>query len=140
MKLFLLASLSGAGLILVAAFAPSSLLDKQAAILKDAKTLKISYTLRVAGVATDYTLTYSKPDLMTLESANSLVESNGKTLWEYNKVAKTYTESPVTPELISAKAQSDEVLAWASFFTDDFVKRVSDAQTGASRLIKGQSA
>ncbi len=138
MRFFVLSSILGAGLMLGVLVASTTPLDKQASVLKDAKTLKVAYTLRLGGVRTDYQLTYSKPNLFMLESDGRLLESDGKTFWEYNKTAKTYTETPATPELLAKKAQSDEVLAWASFFTDDFMKNVSNAQAGGSRPIKGQ--
>jgi outer membrane lipoprotein-sorting protein len=138
MKLFALTALAGAGLILCAALTPPSLIEKQAAVLKDAKTLKVTYVLRVGGVKSDYTLTYSKPNLMLVDGPDRLIESDGTTFWEYNKAAKTYTESPASADLLGTKAQGDEVLAWASFFTEDFVKGMSNIQTGGARPIKGQ--
>jgi len=138
MKLFALSSVAGAGLILAAGFVPSTPLDKQASILKEAKTLKITYTLRLSGVKSDYTLVYSKPDMILLDSDGNTVESDGKTIWEYNKTAKTYTETPVTPGVIAKQAQADDVLAWASFFTDQFMSKISNVQTGAPRAIKGE--
>jgi len=137
MKLFAISSLSGACMILVSAFAPVSLIDKQASLLKDAKTLKVTYTLRVGGVRSEYVLTYSKPNLLLVDGPDRLLESDGNTFWDYSKSAKTYTETPASPELLSKRAQSDEVLGWASFFTDDFVKGMSNIQTGGSRSIKG---
>lgn len=138
MKLFAFSALAGTGLILFASFAPS-LLEKQASILKDAKTLKVTYTFQhVGGARGDYTLTYSKPNLILVDGPDKLVESDGKTFWEYNKTTKTYTETDASPEMLAKSAQSDEALAWASFFTDAFVKKVSAVQTGGSRAIKGQ--
>lgn len=138
MKFLALTSLAGAGLIVVSATLPASPLDKQAAVLKDAKSLKIVYSLRVAGVKSDFTLTYSKPNRLIIDNAERTVESDGNTFWEYNKTAKTYTETPATSEMLAKRAQGDDVLAWASFFTDDFLKGASDVKTGGPRAIKGQ--
>lgn len=138
MKLFAFSALAGTGLILFASLAPS-LLEKQASILKDAKSLKVTYTFQhVGGARGDYTLTYSKPNLILVDGPDRLVESDGKTFWEYNKTTKTYTETEASPEMLAKRAQSDEVLAWASFFTDAFVKKATGVQTGGSRAIKGQ--
>src|SRR2546426_11856082 len=115
MKLFALTSLAGAGLMFVAAFSPESLLDKQAGILKAAKALKVTYTFQhVPGSRVEYTLTYSKPNLVLVDGPERLIESDGKTVWEYNKAAKTYTETPFSAELLAKKAEDDEVLAWAA--------------------------
>lgn len=140
MKLFALTTLAGGGLILLANFSPQTLIDKQAALLKDAKTLKIAYTFQhVGGSKSDMTLTYSRPGLVLVDGPDRLVESDGKTLWEYNKTAKTYTETPITPELLAKRAQGDEVLAWASFFTEDFVKHMTNLTAGSARVIKGNA-
>lgn len=138
MKLFALSSLAGVGLIAATAFTGSTLIEKQAGILKDAKTLKVAYTVRVAGVKSDYTLTYSKPNLLLVDGPDRLIESDGATVWEYDKTAKTYTENPASPELLAKKTKADEVLAWASFFSPDFVKGITNVQQGASRSITGQ--
>jgi outer membrane lipoprotein-sorting protein len=140
MKFFAFSTLAGAGLILFAALSPQTLIDKQAALLKDAKGLKVAYTFRhVGGSSAEYTLTYSKPNMVLVDGPDRIVESDGKTLWEYNKTAKTYMESPLTPELLAKRAQADEVIAWASFFTEDFVKHMTNLQAGASRVIKGNA-
>lgn len=139
MKVFALTSLAGAGMIILASHLAQTPVDKQAAVLKEAKTLKITYTFQhVPGTRADYTLTYSKPNLLLITGPDRVVETDGKTLWEYNKAANSYTESPLTPELLTKKAESDEVLAWASFFTDDLVKHATDMKVGGSRPIKGQ--
>ncbi|HVT14492.1 MAG TPA: c-type cytochrome domain-containing protein [Fimbriimonadaceae bacterium] len=138
MKLFAFSALVGTGLIILSSHVPS-LLEKQASVLKDAKTLKITYTFQhVGGSRGDYTLTYSKPNLFIVDGPDKFVESDGTTLWEYNKTSKTYTEVDATPEVLAKQAQTDETLGWASFFTDAFVKKVTSAETGGSRAIKGQ--
>jgi len=137
MKLFALISVAGAALVLSASLAPSSLLEKQASVLKGVKSLNVSYTVWLSGVKSEYTLRYSKPNLFVIDSAGKLVESDGKTIWEYNKTAKTYTEVPATPELLANDAEADDVLAWASFFTDDFLSKASNEQVVGPRAIKG---
>jgi hypothetical protein len=139
MKTFALTSLAGAGLLLVAAFAPESHLDKQAAILKDAKSLKVAYTFQhLSGAKADYTLTYSKPNLLLIVGPDRVVETDGTTLWDYDKTAKTYTETPFSSDLLASRAQSDEAIAWASFFTDALMKNLTSAQVAGPRNIKGQ--
>jgi mono/diheme cytochrome c family protein len=138
MKFFALSSLAGAGLLLFAVFSPQTVIDKQALVLKNAKSLQVTYNVRISGAKTDYTLVYSKPNMLLVESPDRLIETDGKTFWEYNKTTKTYSETPVTPEMFAKKAQSDEILAWASFFTEDFVKAMANLGGGTSRVLKGQ--
>jgi outer membrane lipoprotein-sorting protein len=138
MKSFAIPFILGGGMMLAATFAPEAHLDKQAAILKDAKSLKVVCTFQhIPGTKAEYTLTYSKPNMLLIVGPDRVVESDGTTLWEYDKTAKTYTETPFSAEMLARRAQSDEVIAWASFFTDSLMKNITSAQTGGARSIKG---
>lgn len=138
MKLFALTSLAGVGLIAFAIVSPQSIMEKQAAILKEAKSLTVTYSVRLDGAKTDYGVIFSKPNLIAIDSPNSQILSDGKMLWEYNKATKTYKESEATPEAIAKLAQSDELLGWTAFFVDGTLKNMSNFQGGAKRNMKGQ--
>lgn len=139
MKLFALTTLAGASLILIASFSPQTVIEKHAATLKSAQSLTATYTARVAGGKSEVKLTYSKPNLISVESADYTVVSDGKTLVDYDKKKNTYTEEEITPDLLAKCAQSDDKIAWAAFFTDQFMKNLSNCQGGTSRNIKGQA-
>lgn len=139
MKLFAITSLAGAGLILVSVFSPQTVMEKQASVLKAAQGLTVTYSVRLDGAKTDYTVTYSKPNMVSVDSPDKLVISDGKTLVEYNKAAKTYTEEDVTAESLAKWAQSDAVIGWAGFFTEELMKKMSNFQGGTPRNLKGNA-
>jgi outer membrane lipoprotein-sorting protein len=140
MKLFILSSLAGAGFALLSLSSPQTMLEKQAAILKEAKSLRVTYTLQhLPGSPVEYKLTYSKPSMVLIEGPDRTLECDGKTLWQYNKATNTYTETPVTAEVLAKKAQNDEVIGWASFFSEDFAKHLTNLQGGATRMMKENS-
>lgn len=117
---------------------PQQLFDRQSAALKDAKALKVTYSLQhVPGTPAPYTLTYSKPDLLLIDGPERTIESDGKTLWEYTKSTKSYNETPASAEAIAKRAQADETLAWAWFFANDLAKGVSALGGGTTRIVKG---
>jgi outer membrane lipoprotein-sorting protein len=138
MKFFALSSLAGAGLLLFALLSPQTIVEKHAAVLKEAQSLKVVYTFQhLPGARAEYTLTYSRPNFVLMDGPDRLIQSDGKTLYEYNKSAKSYTETPVSGEMLGKKAQADEVLAWAPFFASDMLKSMSNFQGGTQRVIKG---
>jgi outer membrane lipoprotein-sorting protein len=138
MKFFAFTSLLGTGLVLFAALSPQTIVEKQAAVLKEAQSLKVAYTFQhLPGTRVEYTLTYSKPNYVLMEGPDKLIQSDGKTLFEYNKTAKTYTETAITPEMLARRAQAEEVLAWAGFFAVDMLKNASGFTGGTARILKG---
>jgi outer membrane lipoprotein-sorting protein len=125
--------------MLLSVLSPQTVMEKQAAVLKAAQGLTVTYSVRLDGAKTDYTINYSKPNLISVDSANRLIVSDGKTLTEYNKTDKTYTEEEITPEMLAKRAQSDEMIGWAAFFTEDLMKKMSNFQGGTPRNLKGNA-
>lgn len=84
----------------------------------------------------DMTLTLSKPNLMKLETLNRIKISDGKTIWDYDKVAKTYTEAPFTEAGVGL---SGDLLtwAWAPFFEKNVLDSVTNIAPGEARKLKG---
>jgi outer membrane lipoprotein-sorting protein len=139
MKLFAISTLAGVSLMLAASFSPETVMQKQAAVLKAAQSLTVTYTARVAGGKSEVKLMYSKPNLLSVDSGDHLLVSDGKVIVDYDKTANTYTEEEVTPELLAKHAQSDDQIGWAAFFTEQVMKNLSNFQGGTSRNIKGQA-
>lgn len=103
-------------------------------MLQSAQSLTATLSVtRLPAAPETYTLTYSKPDLLRIESPTRLVVSNGSKAFVLDKTANTYAESPAS----FAFAAEDPVVAWAAFFNP---KALADAQKvtlGAKRKIKG---
>lgn len=139
MKLILSSLVVAASALLVAWTGPKDAFDKQATALREAGSLQITFKAqKVPGEATEYTLSYSKPNFFKIDGPKATIESDGKTLWKLDKAANTYTEEPLTPKALQAQSQTDEVLAWAYFFGgDETLKNATNFGGGDSRTVRG---
>lgn len=139
MKLILTSLVVAAGALFVTLSGPKDAFDKQAAALREAGSLQITFKAqKLPGEATECTLSYSKPNFFKIDSPKTLIESDGKTLWRLDKAANTYTEEPLTAKNLMTQSQSDEALAWAYFFGgDETLKNATNFGGGDSRTVRG---
>lgn len=138
MKLFVATLALGAATTFVALFGPKDLIDKHALKLKEANSLVATFTVQqLPGSPETYTLTYSKPNMLSIDGPKKMIESDGKTIWEYNKADKTYTESPISDKTFLSKATDSNVWVWAAFFTPETLKNLDQLTTGSTRTVKG---
>lgn len=129
------------GLVLIAAAWQSALpdplqgdIDKLAA----AKSLKVTYTLRVVGEAPgDYKLTLSKPNLFDLETPTGFVISDGSNVYSYTKATNTYTKAATDDPAIAAFLAKTEVTGWAAFFSKKPADDFKSATGAADKTVKG---
>ncbi len=140
MKVFALSLALGGLTAAIAIFGPKDVLDKHASKLKEANSLTALFTVQqVPGTPTTYTLSYSKPNMVIIESPSRLIETDGKTVWEYNKLDKSYSESPLASGSVPGPALANEGWAWAAFFSPDALKNLETVTLGGTRTIKGNA-
>lgn len=120
------------GLLAQTALNPT--LDRDVKTLSAAKSLKLKFqTSDLIGAPVEGTLEYSKPNLYRIETPDRLTVSDGTTVWDYDKKAKTYTEQKADQNRLKEK----DVLAWLPFFDKDAFKEVTRITPGTKRAIKG---
>ena len=106
--------------------------------LQDAQSLTAKVAITPAiGVSSEYTLTYSKPNLFKIERPDGFTVYDGKTLYEYTTSNNSYTESTVSPIEMLKKVGVDEIWVWTSFFDKTALQNVAGASNGKKRKLKG---
>lgn len=89
------------------------------------------------GTARTIKFSYSKPNLMKVETEEGFILSDGKDIYTYTKATNSYTVEPATDATIADKVGGDETWAWASFFNKEAFKNADGAKVGAKRTVKG---
>jgi len=106
------------------------------AALQSAQSLTITFSVtRLPAAPEEYTLSYSKPNKLRIESPSKLIISDGTKLYVLDKSSNTYTEA--TANLLASAG--DEVFAWAAFFDPKSFANALKVESGAKRKIKGKS-
>jgi outer membrane lipoprotein-sorting protein len=124
------------GIAFVGQGATNPALKAHVSALQGAKSLTASFTVaRLPGAPEACTLAYSKPDKFRIETPSHVVVSDGKTLWDLDKTANTYTEGPAS----TLRTKSEDAFAWAAFFDADSFKEAKTVAMGAKRTIKGNA-
>lgn len=119
-------------------YSPSDpIVDKHVAALTKAPavTLKLAIT-QVGGATEEGTLVLSKPNLFKWETPRILAVSDGKDVFEYDKVKKTYVKKPATPENLRKALGGDPTWAWSAFLDEEFAKPITGVRKGAGRKVR----
>ncbi len=123
------------GLFLIGS--PRSVLDKHVAGLQEAKSLEMTFTVqKLPAPGVEYKLTYAKPNMILIDGPDSLIESDGTTIWELDKKDNTFTESLAAKPDLLKKTSTAELLAWAAFFNPDTFKSAANIGGGTARIVK----
>ena len=116
----------------------SSLLQGHVKALQDASTLTGTLTVQpIGGAPSTYKISYAKPNLIKIETADGWTLSDGKTIYSFVKKDNAWSESPANEEAIAKTAGLKEAWAWRAFFDKDAFKSVVSTKAGQSRVIKG---
>jgi outer membrane lipoprotein-sorting protein len=116
----------------------SSVLQAHLKALQGAPSLTATLNAQVInGIATTYKISYSKPNLLKVETAEGWTLCDGKAIYSYIKKDNTWTESPATDDAIKQTAGLNQAWAWKAFFDKDALKTVTSSKTGATRVLKG---
>jgi outer membrane lipoprotein-sorting protein len=116
----------------------SALLTKHEQALREAQSLKVTFTVQhLPAAPQEVTLTFSRPGFIRIETPSGLRITDGKTIWEYDKQSNTYTEFEGTLEDAMDWLKADDVYAWSAFFLKDQFSKVTNVKTGNARTILG---
>src|SRR5688572_26099968 len=116
----------------------SSMLQGHVKALQDASTLTGTLTVQpIGGAPTPYRISYAKPNLIKIETADGWTLSDGKTIYSFVKKDNAWSESPASDEAIGKTAGLKEAWAWRVFFDKDAFKNVVSSKAGQTRVIKG---
>ncbi len=106
--------------------------------LQKAPSVTLTVTAQpIGGASEEYTLTFSKPNMLKLDTVARTLVTDGKMIWDYDKKGKSYTEEAASPEALKALLTADNLWIWSAFFDADFSKALASAKPGASRNLKG---
>jgi outer membrane lipoprotein-sorting protein len=135
-----------ASLVLVAAvFAQQQILvpatlEKHVSLHQAAKSLiaKVKMTT-VDGVTSNYTLSYSKPSFLKIETEAGFTIFDGQTKTVYTKESNSYTQVPSSAIDGLKTAVEDEQWAWSFFFSKEPITQITALRPGAKRNLAGLS-
>lgn len=106
--------------------------------LTSANSLTAKFTVqKLPGAPVEYSLTYSKPNMLRVDSPDGFTLTDGKTLWVYDKAKNSYTEAAADEKTALNQSGAIAVYAWSSFFNKEALKEAKGAKAGAKRNIKG---
>lgn len=124
--------------VLLAQASGQGLLAKHVATLSSAKSLTVTYTVQqIPAAPEEYKLVFNKPNMLRIESPTGIIQSDGKTIWEYTKSSNEYIEMPGDMKALMSYVNKREVYAWAAFFMPDQFKSITDAKIGKNLTMKG---
>ncbi len=103
-------------------------------LLQDAKSLKTDFIIqKLGGGVEKASILYAKGGMFKIDTATTMTESDGKTIWIFNKGANTYSEIPAS----LAPTKENFVWAWAAFFNPDALKGTKEYVMKGSRTLRG---
>lgn len=106
--------------------------------LKEAKSFKARLTVNeVGGTRMVVDVAYGKPNLLRIETPQTLVISDGETITVLDKAKNTYMQEPLTRETLLEQAIQPIVWGWASFLEPDTAKLIKIAESGRTRRVRG---
>lgn len=106
--------------------------------LKEATSFKAKISVQeIGGAPMTVEVAYAKPNLLRIETAQTLIISDGETMTVLNKSENTYLQNPVTDEMVLEQAMQPSVWGWASFLQPDTAKLIKAAEAGRTRKVRG---
>lgn len=133
---------AGAGTLTITLLSqtPSAQLKAHTEKLKSAATIHIVANIQpLDGAAVEHDLMLSKPNMFRIENASTLIVSNGKTVWNYDKTSKIYTEEPAQENAAIHAFQGVNNWVWSAFFDPKFSETIVSTRAGATRNLKGNA-
>ena len=116
----------------------SSLLAEHVKTLQESATLSGTLTVQpIGGAPATFKISYAKPNLLKVETAEGWTLSDGKTIYSYLKKDNSWSESEATAEAIARTSGLKEGWAWRAFFDKDAFKGIVSSKAGQTRMIKG---
>jgi len=138
MKKFALITLSL--LIASASMAQSakSLIADYVKKVNEAKSLSVSYTVqRLGGLPKHYTLLFSKPDRIRLETPTGVIAADGSYITAYEKSDKSYFRVAETQRGLLEILRPGEFYLWRAFFDPKAFGRMPEATFAGHKTHKG---
>ncbi len=99
--------------------------------LQGAKALKATVLAGAVGGATsNVEITFAKPNLARIETADQLIVADGATVTVYDKASKTYYKDPQTDAALSEILKPDALALCAPFFDAKALEKASTKSLG----------
>jgi thiol-disulfide isomerase/thioredoxin len=115
----------------------ATLLADHVSNLQKAQSLKVAFTVQsLPAAAEKYSLEFSKPGMLRVETPSSIYISDGKLVTEYVKSRNEYTQVDGGLAEVGKMLKGDEFSVWAAFF---FPEQFKDAKStvGAKITMNG---
>lgn len=108
--------------------------------LQEAQSLSLTLTVsEIGGMTQDIRVIMSKPNRIRIDDPKRLTTTDGKTVWIYDKVAKTYEEVPAADAKLAHEWTHDGVWIYNAFFNLKFADEVASATKGSARKLRNVS-
>lgn len=113
-------------------------LSGHATRLKEAQTFKAKITVdEVGGARVNVEVTFSRPNLMRIDTPTKQVVGDGTTFSVLDKTKNTYTQASYDRAMAVAEATAPAVWGWANFIETDVTKLYKTAKAGVARKLRG---
>lgn len=115
-------------------------LDGHVSKLASAQALTAKLTAqRLPGAPTEWTVQFSRPNYLRIESPTHLWVSDGKSLYSLDKAKNSYAVEVVASDTCAKIAGIDETAGWAAFFDPKVLADAKSVTLGSKRNIKGNA-
>ncbi len=109
-------------------------------VLQKAKGVQVKFkVIQIGGGIDEESLDLSRRGALRWDTPTRLVVSDGKTIRDYSKTNRSYTEIDYTEAALLAKLNSDAVWAWKAFYDAKMAGRIIGERAGTSRTVRGVS-
>jgi len=106
--------------------------------LQAAKSLVVEYSVQPIGESlSNQTLSASFPNLLKWDSPAKIVVTDGKTIWTYDKAAKTYFEEPISTNWNAGFLSGSTAWLWSAFSDPKFTEQFGSVKAGRTRKLRG---
>lgn len=113
-------------------------LDGHLSRLASAQALTAKLTVqRLPGAAAEWTVQFSQPNYLRIESPTHLWVSDGKSLYILDKAKNRYSVEAVAAETCAKVASMEATAGWAAFFDPKVLSDAKSVTLGPKRNIKG---
>jgi len=108
--------------------------------LGTAQSFSATYSVQpIGGSPVEYKVAFAKPDKARIETSDTLVVADGKTITTFNKQDNTYFEKPQTEIDLLSSFGAVETSVWKPFFKPESVKNYATSKDTGTKTRGGKT-
>ncbi|MBS1714437.1 MAG: thioredoxin family protein [Armatimonadetes bacterium] len=105
-----------------------------------AQSFSATYSVQpIGGSPVEFKVAFAKPDKARIETADSIVVADGKTITTYNKQDNTYFDKPQTELDLLSTFNGVETSVWKPFFKPESVKNYATSKDSGTKSRGGKT-